>query len=198
VKRCLILFVTVIILATGMAFAQTSGDVSGNLTGIYGNSTSGNGVLQSPTNSAGVLVSGRFNFGRFSAVEANYGYTKNSQQYLDLFGNFTEVQAGVHEVTGAYVLRYGYGPVRPFLLAGGGVLIFDPTSANVLPFSASRQTKAAFLYGGGADFNINRLVAVRAQVRGLVYGAPSFGQSALDTGSTERTVEPSIGLVFKF
>ena len=198
-KRRVIPFVTVFILATGMAFAQTSGDISANLTGFFTDSTAGNGIVQTPTNSAGALVSGRFNFGRFSAVEANYSYTKNSQQYLLPFFNFTEVQAGVHEVTGAYVLKLGYGPFRPFLLAGGGILVFDPTSAdNALLFAVSRQTRPAFLYGAGADFSINRLLGVRAQFRGLVYKAPSFGESSLDTGSAVRTVEPSIGLIFKF
>lgn len=198
-KRCVIPLVAVFILATGMAFAQSSGDFSANLTGVFGNSTTGNGLTQTPTNSAGLLLSGRFNIGHFSAVEANYGYTQNSQKYLDQFGNFAEVQTGVHEVTGAYVLRSSHGPVRPFVLAGGGLLVFDPTNANnLLLFTGNRQTRPAFLYGGGADFRINRMAAVRAQLRGLVYKAPTFGQSSLDTGSAERTVEPSIGLVFRF
>ncbi len=197
-RRCLTLLFAVFILATGMAFAQSSGDFSANLTGVFGNSTNGSGLSQTPTNSAGLLLSGRFNLGRFSAVEASYGYTRNSQNYSDLFGNFASVQAGVHEVTGAYVLRSSHGPVRPFALAGGGILVFDPTDTNALLLSVNRQTRPAFLYGGGADIRINRVAALRAQVRGLLYKAPTFGQSVLDTGSAENTVEPSIGLVFKF
>lgn len=198
-KRCVVTLVAVFALATGMAFAQSSGDFSANLTGAFGTSTSGNGLTQTPTNSAGLLLSGRFNFGQFSAIEANYGYTKNSQKYLDQFGNFTAVQAGVHEVTGAYVLRMNHGPVRPFALAGGGLLVFDPTSANnPLLFTGSRQTRPTFLYGAGADIRLNRLVALRAQYRGLLYKAPTFGESSLDTGSVEHTAEPSVGLVVRF
>ncbi len=49
----------------------------------------------------------------------------------------------------------------PFVLAGVGTLIFDP--ANFA--GASTQTRRAFVYGGGADFNLTDHLFVRAEYR---------------------------------
>ena len=79
-----------------------------------------------------------------------------------------------------------------FLLAGGGALVFKPTAND---FGATTQAKAAFLYGGGIDYNLTRVVGLRLQYRGLVYGAPDFGLVGASTGAG-HLAEPSVGLVF--
>src|SRR6266853_1849486 len=65
---------------------------------------------------------------------------------------------------------------------------------------AQRQTVGAFVYGGGADFPVPMVshVALRLEYRGLVYNAPNFGLSNLDTGTVTHTAQPSAGLVFRF
>jgi len=199
VKRSALLFAAMfLVLISGIASAQDS-NLSANFTGVFSSQASGNGLFQSPTKPAGLLLSYRHFFDRNSGIEANYGYTRGSQNFLDSFGTIAGVQSNVHEITGAYVFRAGHGPIRPFALAGGGLLVFDPTSNNDQSVVASStQAKAAFLYGGGVDFKLTREVAFRAQYRGLVYKAPDFGNATLDTGAVMHTAEPSIGLVVRF
>jgi len=83
----------------------------------------------------------------------------------------------------------------PFVLAGAGGLIFDPKDF----VGASSQARAAFVYGGGADFKLTRSVFLRAEYRGLVYDSPTYGLPGL-AGADRVThrAEPSIGFGFKF
>jgi opacity protein-like surface antigen len=84
--------------------------------------------------------------------------------------------------------------VRPFALAGGGGIIFNPQDAK----SIETQARGAFVYGGGADVPITKHVALRAEYRGLVYKAPDFDRSDLKTDKFPHSAVPSAGLVFTF
>jgi len=83
----------------------------------------------------------------------------------------------------------------PFVLAGVGALVFDPKDF----VGASSQGRAAFVYGGGADFNLAKHVFMRAEYRGFVYDSPTYGVVGL--GGLDRTThraEPSIGFGYRF
>lgn len=161
--------------------------------GSFATTTTDNGVQQGATNSGGVLATYRFFFDRHNGVEANYGYSLNTQNYY-FSGAATGVNSYSHEFTAAYVLRLPRRHWSPFLLAGTGALVFDPNNAP----GASTQARAAFLYGGGADFNLTHRFFVRAEYRGFVYTTPTFGLAALDgTGRTTHRAEPSIGFGFR-
>jgi opacity protein-like surface antigen len=83
----------------------------------------------------------------------------------------------------------------PFVLAGAGALIFDPT--NVV--GANTQTRAAFLYGGGADFNLTSHLFVRAEYRGLVYNSPTYDLAGLNGfDRVTHRAEPTVGLGWRF
>jgi opacity protein-like surface antigen len=161
--------------------------------GSFVKSTTNNGVEQKATNSGGVLGSYRFFFNRYNGVEANYGYSLNSQNYGLASGPFG-VKSYSHEVTGAYVFRYPRAHWTPFALAGAGALVFDPSFSGI-----SSQARAAFMYGAGADFTLSNHVFVRAEYRGFVYNSPAFGLADL-TGADRTThrAEPSIGFGYRF
>ena len=59
-------------------------------------------------------------------------------------------------------------------------------------------TKAAFVYGGGADIDLTRRFALRFQYRGLVYKRPDFGLASLKSDATTHTAQPSAGFVIRF
>ena len=100
-----------------------------------------------------------------------------------------------HEVTAAYVYRHPVRHITPFVEAGVGGLVFDPTEAS----DAARQARAAFVYGGGADFNISKRFFMRAQYRGLVYNSPTFDLApAVGTDRATHRAEPSIGFGYRF
>jgi outer membrane immunogenic protein len=162
--------------------------------GSFVKSTNSNGVDQSATNSGGVLASYRFFFNAHNGIEANYGYSLNTQNFFSASGPLG-VKANSHEVSGAYVFRIPLRRFRPFALAGVGALVFDPSDFS----GAGSQTRAAFVYGGGADFNISRHVFMRAEYRGFVYNSPTFNLASLDgTDRITHRAEPSIGFGYRF
>lgn len=183
-------------LAALPAFSQEAGrsEASVQAFGSFVKSTTDNGVQQGATNSGGVLASYRFFFTNNHGVEVNYGYSLNTQTYGLLAGPLG-VKSNQHEVTAAYVYRYPLRRFTPFVEAGVGGLVFDPTDAP----GASTQARAAFVYGGGADFNVTHRLFLRAEYRGLVYNSPTFDLSpALGTDRVTHRAEPSIGFGYRF
>jgi opacity protein-like surface antigen len=180
---------------------ETRSEISLQGTGFFTKDTSGDGITEHATNTGGFLVGYRYNLNRWLAAEAVYGYDRNSQHYFGSSG-LSRVQANVHQATGGFVVRVPT-PARfrisPYVLAEGGALVFDPTGNNfgTVP-GAQRQAAGVFAYGGGADFPLLKHVALRAEYRGLVYNAPDFGLSALNTNTITHTAVPSAGFVLRF
>jgi len=183
-------------LAALPAFSQEAGrsDVSVQAFGSFVKTTTQDGVQQSATNSGGVLASYRFFFSNSHGVEVNYGYSLNTQSY-GLAAGPLGVKSNQHEVTAAYVYRHALGHFTPFVEAGAGGLVFNPTEAP----GASTQARAAFVYGGGADFNLTKRVFIRAEYRGLVYNSPTFDlTAAAGADRVTHRAEPSIGFGYRF
>jgi len=107
----------------------------------------------------------------------------------------------VHQATGG-ARRDSSAPrfrVHPYFLAGAGALVFDPTgNAGGFVSGAQSQSRAAFVYGVGADYDLSIHFAVRAEYRGFVYGRPDFDLAPLHSGATTHSAEPSAGIVFRF
>ena len=178
------------------AFSQESprSEASVQAFGSFVKSTTENGIQQGATYSGGVLGSYRFFFSNSHGVEVNYGYSLNTQTYGFAAGPLG-VKSNQHEVTAAYVYRHPLRRFTPFLEAGVGGLVFDPTESP----AASAQARAAFVYGGGADFNLSKRVFVRAEYRGLVYNSPTFDLAPLtDLERVTHRAEPSVGVGFRF
>ncbi len=180
------------------AFSQTEeagkNEVSVQAFGSFLKSTTDNGVQNSASNSGGVLGSYRRFFDVHNGVEVNYGYALNTQNFASSSGALG-VKNYSHEVSAAYVFRLPMKRFTPFVTAGAGALVFDPKDFQ----GADSQTRAAFVYGGGADFKITQHVFLRAEYRGFVYNSPTYNLTALD-GSDRIThrAEPSIGFGYRF
>jgi opacity protein-like surface antigen len=169
-------------------------------TGFFTKDSLQNGTLQHSTDSGGFLVNYRFHINGWLAAEAGYGYNRNTQQNFTPSGNFG-IQSNVHQATGALVVNIPVyvARMRPYVLAGAGALVFDPTgNAGVFVAGAQRQTRPAFVYGGGVDYRLVRHVALRLEYRGFVYNRPDFGIAALSSSVTTHTAQPSAGLVVHF
>jgi opacity protein-like surface antigen len=169
-------------------------DVAVQAFGSFVRGTTQNGIDNKATNSGGVLASYRFFFSKHHGVEANYGYTLNTQQYISTT-NRRGVNTNSHEVSGAYVFREPLGRITPFALAGAGALVFNPKDYT----GASTQTRAGFVYGFGADFSITRHIFMRAEYRGFVYKSPTYDLVALSSADrVTHRAEPSIGFGYRF
>lgn len=173
-----------------------------------GNITKNSDNLDIPheaTKSGGFLLGYRYHLNRWFAVQGDYGYTRNTQKYFDPVFGFTGIQANVQQLTGeAVITAPSSSRVRPYALAGIGGLFFRPTNSLNNSFvgvgnnTGNNQAKAAFVYGGGVDFDLTRYVAFRAEYRGLVYKIPDFQLPGLASDAFTHTAQPSIGLVWRF
>ncbi|HKX27011.1 MAG TPA: outer membrane beta-barrel protein [Blastocatellia bacterium] len=193
------IFATMLFASLALAQEQSKNEASVQGTGFFTNDTTGNGIRQHTTNSGGLLLGYRYHINRFLAADASYGYNRNTFQNQLALGA-ANIQSNVHQITGALVVTSPkeYGKLKPFALAGTGVLNFDPTNNQFGPLGARGQNKGVFLYGAGTDIDINKRFAFRLEYRGLVYDRPDFGFSALNSGRTTHTAQPSAGFVIKF
>ena len=92
-----------------------------------------------------------------------------------------------------------FARLQPYALAGAGALVFDPTGNSGDSFAgATLETKAALVYGVGAQYASSGHFSLRAESRGYVYKAPSFGLASLNTDSWTNIAQPSAGIVFRF
>src|SRR5262252_8484031 len=150
------------------------------------------------TKSGGLLVGYSYQFTRWFGAEANYGYSRNTQNFITL-GGPSSLQANFHEVTGALVahIPLNVRAVRPYVLGGGGALVFDPTNKFIVA-GADRQTRGTFVYGGGANFDLTRNFGVRAEYRGLVYKVPDFSVDTLNLDKFTHLAQPSVGFFVRF
>jgi outer membrane immunogenic protein len=194
-KNQLAAFTVATALTSFTAFAQEDytrfkSEASVQALGSFVKQTTQDGIDQSATNSPGVLATYRYYFSRHHGVEANYSWTSNTQSYTG-FGADTNS----HEISAAYVFRMPMKRWSPFVLAGAGALIFDPKNVA----GANTQTRAAFMYGAGADINLTNHLFVRGEYRGFVYSSPTYDLAGLNgLDRVTHRAEPSIGFGWRF
>jgi len=175
-------------------------EVSIQGTGLFTQSTSGNGSVHSATESGGFLGTYRYHLNRWLSAEAAYGYSQNTQKYLLASDDF-RIQSGIHQFTGTMILNFPSRPssrINPYILLGGGALLFTPDGNQFNSLAgASSQAKSAFIYGVGANYAVKKAIALRVEYRGLLYSAPDFGFGGLATNSVTHTAMPTVGLSFR-
>lgn len=166
-------------------------------TGFFTKDSNNHGISERATNTGGFLVGYRYHFNEWVAAEADYGYARDTQKYFTSTSS-SRVQSNVHEATAAVVVTppLSVMNLKPFLLAGSGALVFDPRNASIA--GAQRQAKAAFVYGGGVDYDLTHHLALRAEYRGLVYKTPDFNLAGLNADKVTHTAQPSAGIVIRF
>ena len=162
----------------------------------------GNGIDLAPKNAAGFLASLRVRFSPSSSFQLNYGHTKNEQVYTASPFAYS-VQATIAEFTGEYIYNFAQrGKFEPFVMGGGGVLVFTPgqtfVNTTLSGIGVVRQYRPAILYGGGLDYAVYKRIGLRFQYRGMVFSNPDFKVPSLFIGGKGHMAEPSVGVVFKF
>ena len=198
IKRAGIVFGIAVLLSMTVVAQEERSEVSVQGTGFFTKDTDSNGVQQRATETGGFLIGYRYNINRWLSAEANYGYDRNTQFYIGSGG--ARVESNIHQITGSAMVKLpSFARLRPYALAGGGGLVFDPTGNAGGSFAgATRVTQGAFVYGVGADYVFTRHISLRAEYRGYVYKAPDFNLSSLNTNAWTHTAVPSAGIVFRF
>lgn len=189
----------IILLALGAAAQENRSEISLEGTGFFTENTNGQGVSRTTTQTGGFLVGYRYHFNRWLSAEANYGYDRDTQKYST--GGLSRIQTDVHTATAAAVINLPFRVARlsPYVLGGGGSLVFHPTdNAGAFVSGSNTQAKGAFLYGGGFNYGLTRHLSLRAEYRGYVYKDADFGVRAFNTDSWTHTAQPSAGIVVRF
>jgi hypothetical protein len=105
-------------------------DVSLSLYGAFSGTTTGDGVIQSPSNAAGGLFEVRHIDNPLIGFEGTYSYNRANQKYTPQVscglpcGPITPatISADAHELTADYLASLKIANLRPFALAGAGLL----------------------------------------------------------------------------
>jgi len=84
--------------------------------------------------------------------------------------------------------------LRPFALAGGGLLFNEPSGNQT---NTTSSTKGVFDYGAGLDWGLLPHLGLRFQYRGNLYKAPDLTHLYTSTGAFTHTSEPMIGVYFR-
>src|ERR1700739_4430938 len=183
-KAAVVFGVLFILISSARADERATQEVSVQGTGFFTKDSSSNVVNQHTTNSGGVVVSYRYHFNNWFAADVSYGWTRDTQQNNTPGGSLS-VQSNVHQATVAGVVKLPWRTERfnPYVLAGTGALEFAPTqSGGATVPGAGNQAKAAFVYGGGVDYDFSKHISFRMEYRGFVYGRPDFSVNALRPG----------------
>ena len=197
-KVAVIAFAFIVLLAIAARAQESRSEVSAQGTGFFTKDSSSQGVSRTATHTGGFMVGYRYHINRWLSAEGNYGFDRDTQKYFSNFGE-SRVKSDVHSATADLVINL---PLRvskfsPYVLGGGGGMIFHPTG-NTNAFGAGTQAKGAFLYGAGTDYALSRHFSLRAEYRGFVYKTPDFGVPSVNTNNWTHTAQPSAGIGYHF
>jgi opacity protein-like surface antigen len=190
----------IILLSISATAQENRSEISVQGTGFFTQDTNGQGISRTTTETGGFLVGYRYHFNRWLSGEANYGYNRDTQRYFSA-GGFSRVQSDVHTATADVVvgLPFRIARLNPYVLGGGGSLVFHPTgNPGGFVSGADTQAKGTFLYGVGVNYALTRHLSLLAEYRGYVYKDVDFGVRALNTDSWTHTAQPSAGIAFRF
>ncbi|GGH03272.1 outer membrane beta-barrel protein [Silvibacterium dinghuense] len=158
--------------------------------------TTGDGITDRPTRSAGAQGAFRKSYHWWLGWEASYGYTRFAEYYT---GQSYSYQHNMHEFGGSYLVQAPIGVLgfKPFALAGVSAVVFSPSlngGQNV-----SWQGRTGVNFAGGIDKALlTDHFGIRVQYRGVFYKTPDFNETALTTGTSRLTSEPMAGVFLKF
>lgn len=218
-----ILFAGLVGMTGAVSQAQTS--IALGLYGAFNGSTSGNGTQQSPANQAGGLVEFRQIKNPLAGYEVTYAYNRADQGFS--FSNSSSppcptsgcpvttaaISDNAHEVTVDWVVSLRAANLRPFALAGGGLLLNVPSGGTVTTTTCgtvnplciqtmtaaatSTSTEGVFVYGAGLDWELLPHLGLRLQYRGNLYKAPAVANAFSSTNAFTHTAEPVVGIYFR-
>ncbi len=224
-SRVLVSGFALLLFGSLQGWAQT--DVAVSAYGAFNQSTSGNGTVQSPSNQAGFLIEARHIRNPLVGYEATYAYNRANQAYSSqsfptcpsaVCGGTTTktaaIPANAHEFTADWVASLKLANLKPFALAGGGLLVNVPSGGTLTTVTCGQfnplclqsttnaptntATKAVFVYGAGVDWTLLPRLGLRFQYRGNLYKAPALTTAFSSTDSFTHTAEPMLGAFFRF
>jgi hypothetical protein len=166
------------------------------------NASNSNSIREDTTESGGALVSFRQPWRPWLGYEADISYTKFYEAYNK---GVVKVESNVTDFSFSYLLQSPviYG-VQPFLTLGGGIIVFSPISGTLtnlnqtVPNSLPSQLLPEFTYSFGLKMPLFSRFGVNGGLRGLKYKTPDFHQVSIDARTLRNTLQPNIGVYYRF
>jgi hypothetical protein len=161
----------------------------------------GNFIRDDTTESGGALISFRQPWRPWAGYAVNVGYTKFYESYNK---NVVKVESNVTDFSVSYLLQSpAYYGVQAYLALGGGIIVFSPiagtiTNVNQPGTTLSNQLLPEFTFNLGLNYPLYKRIGVQGGLRGLKYKTPDFHQFAIDTKTLRTTLEPNIGVYYRF
>lgn len=229
--------ITALMVVCGTVVAQAQTTVAASAYGAFRSSTNAGSrsfsTAESPSNAAGFLLAVRHIWNPLMGVEVTYSYSRADEAYAntivnppcpgnggmncgDIVTNMAAVPANEHEITGDWVFSFKLANLRPFALAGGGILFDIPVPGNVTETSSVcaethalcslttesiptwSRTKGVLVYGAGLDWALLPHIGLRFQYRGNVYKTAGLMDAFMSTDKFKQDAEPMIGVYYRF
>jgi len=202
-KKMILLGALMTLCTAAVGHAQESRqDASISATGLFAPAVYGLDVHPvTTTDTLGFLASYRYMLTPRSAVEGNYQFDQNSIKYDTIAEPFSRVHSREQELSAAYVYQRTYHRWNPFLEGGIGAEIFTPILDNGTTQKGLKQNlQIGGLFGGGVAYELSPSFDIRAEYRGFISKAPTFGAAdgLFTTNRYYILMTPSIGVAYHF
>jgi outer membrane immunogenic protein len=196
-KKMMLLGTLILSAAAGLA-QESRQDVSVSATGTFAPNVNGNGVHMSTDPFLGFLGSYRYMLTPRSALEVNYSFTQNQQNYTTSFLT-GQIHQRQQEFSAAYVYNLNFKNFSPFLEAGPAAIFFSPIrDYATTSLDAKRTTGIGALFGGGVAYELSPSFDIRVEYRGILVKAPYFGLDNFKTNRYEVISMPALGVAYHF
>ncbi len=196
-KKMMLLGALILSAAAGQA-QESRQDVSVSAIGLFAPQVNGNAVRMNTSSTFGFLGSYRYMLTPRSALEVNYSFAQNQQNYVTSFLT-GQVHQRQQEISAAYVYSLNFKSFSPFLEAGPGVMLFSPIKDyQSTSFDTKRTTGIGALFGGGVAYELSPSFDIRAEYRGFFVKAPNFNLDNFKTNRYEVISTPSLGVAYHF
>src|ERR1700712_2246514 len=196
-KKMMLLGALILSAAAGQA-QESRQDVSVSVIGLFAPQVTGNAVRMNTSSTFGFLGSYRYMLTPRSALELNYSFAQNQQNYVTSFLS-GQIHQRQQELTGAYVYNMNFKNFNPFLEAGVGGMIFTPIrDYQSTSLDTKQNTNIGALFGGGVAYELSPSFDIRLQYRGLLVKTPNFGLGQLKTNRYEVISTPALGVAYHF
>ena len=178
-------------------------DIGGSVYKTFVSSTTGMGIKQTPSDGLGGLIEARYLKSPLVGIELGIMFGTGGQDYKPVPGacgltcNNPEVNiTGRHVLTSIdWIPSMKVGNLRPFLVGGLGVFISVPDST---PLGNNTSIRGAYVYGGGAEYDLTSHLGVRGQFRATMYKAPNISSIYPADGQFTQTLTPMGGVYYRF
>ena len=197
-----VLLGALLIAATSAQAQESRQDASISATEVIAPQVSGMAVQPLRTTLVtGILASYRYLLTPRSGLELNYGWAQNSLVYSAYSAGVptARIHSRQQEISAAYVYSRNYKNFNPFLEGGIGGMLFTPILDNGTQVRDTKSsTNIGGLFGAGVAYELSPSFDIRAEYRGFVLKAPSFGVTALNANRYYVISTPAIGVAYHF